>query len=89
VGGGARREGSGAICERRGGAGPLEERGDDRGRSCGDADGLAERAVAALLLHRVVEEHLVDDVQVALAGQDVLLHDLGVIAINPALEESA
>ena len=48
-------------------ANTLEERGAERDRPGGEADGLAERAIRAVGV--VVEQHLVDDVEVALARQ--------------------
>ena len=50
-------------------ANTLEERGAERDRSGGDADRRRARAIRAVGV--VVEQHLVDDVEVALARQDV------------------
>ena len=48
-------------------ANTLEERGAERDRSGGDADRRRARAIRAVGV--VVEQHLVDDVEVALARQ--------------------
>ena len=56
-------------------ANTLEERGAERDRSGGDADGPSERAIRAAGV--VVEQHLVNDVNVALARQDVDLLEVG------------
>ena len=56
-------------------ANTLEERGAERDRPGGEADGLAERAIRAVGV--VVEQHLVDDVEVALARQYVDFFEAG------------
>ena len=55
-------------------ANTLEERGAERDRAGGDADCRRARAIRAVGV--VVEQHLVDDVKVALARQDVDLLEI-------------
>ena len=56
-------------------ANTLEERGAERDRPGGDADRRRAHAIRAAGV--VVEQHLVDDVEVALARQDVDFLEIG------------
>ena len=70
-------------------ANTLEERGAERDRSGGDADRRRARAIRAVGV--VVEQHLVDDVEVALARQYIDFLEAGrlpdaVLDLRPAAQ---